>query len=83
MSEQGALKAMTSNVADVFNMDAGEIAVGKSADLVLWSADPFEISSKVESLWINGEQVTTESRQDKLRDRYISKENKPRGYIKP
>ena len=83
MSPVGALKAMTSNIAEVFNMNAGEIAVGKSADLVLWSADPFEVSTKVDSLWINGEQVTTESRQDKLRDRYISKENKPRGYIKP
>ncbi|PQJ54601.1 amidohydrolase [Psychrosphaera saromensis] len=83
MTPQGALEAMTSNVAEVFNMDSGEIAVGRAADLVLWTADPFEISSKVESLWINGEKVTTESRQDKLRDRYISKDNKPRGYIKP
>jgi imidazolonepropionase-like amidohydrolase len=83
MSPVGALKAMTSNVAEVFNMNAGEIAVGRSADLVLWSADPFEVSTKVDTLWINGEQVSTESRQDKLRDRYISKENKPRGYIKP
>jgi len=83
MSPVGALKAMTSNVAEVFNMNAGEIAVGRSADLVLWSADPFEVSTKVDSLWINGEQVSTESRQDKLRERYISKENKPRGYIKP
>ena len=83
MSPQGALEAMTSNVAETFDMDSGEIAVGRAADLVLWSADPFEISSKVESLWINGEKVSTESRQDKLRDRYISKDNKPRGYIKP
>lgn len=83
MSPQGALEAMTSNVAETFDMDSGEIAVGRAADLVLWSADPFEISSKVESLWINGEKVSTESRQDKLRDRYISKDSKPRGYIKP
>lgn len=83
MTPQGALEAMTSNVAETFNMDSGEIAVGRAADLVLWSADPFEISSKVESLWINGEKVSTESRQDKLRDRYISKDSKPRGYIKP
>lgn len=83
MTPQGALEAMTSNIAETFDMDSGEIAVGRAADLVLWSADPFEISSNVESLWINGEKVSTESRQDKLRDRYISKDRKPRGYIKP
>lgn len=83
MSPQGALAAMTSNVAHAFDMNAGEIAVGRSADIVLWSADPFEISTKVDSLWINGEEVSTQSRQDKLRDRYISSKNMPRGYIKP
>lgn len=82
MSKEGAIKAMTSNVADAFNLSSGVIAEGYPADIVLWSGDPLEISTKVDSMWINGEAVSTESRQDKLRDRYISKENKPRGYIK-
>ena len=82
MSKEGAIKAMTSNVADAFNLSSGVIAEGYPADIVLWSGDPLEISTKVDSMWINGEAVGTESRQDKLRDRYISKENKPRGYIK-
>jgi imidazolonepropionase-like amidohydrolase len=82
MSKEGAIKAMTSNVADAFNLSSGVIAEGYPADIVLWSGDPLEISTKVDSMWINGEAVGTESRQDKLRNRYISKENKPRGYIK-
>lgn len=82
MSKEGAVKAMTSNVADAFNMSSGVLAEGYPADIVVWSGDPLEISSKVESMWINGEAVTTKSRQDKLRDRYMSKEGKPRGYIK-
>lgn len=82
MSKEGAVKAMTSNVADAFNMNSGVLAEGYPADIVIWSGDPLEISSKVDSMWIDGEAVTTKSRQDALRDRYISKEDKPRGYIK-
>ena len=82
MSKEGAIKAMTSNVADAFNLSSGVIAEGYPADIVVWSGDPLEISSKVDSLWINGESVKTQSRQDKLRQRYTSKEDKPRGYIK-
>ena len=82
MTKEGAVKAMTSNVAEVFNMQSGVLVEGSPADLVLWSGDPLEISSKVDSMWINGEAVSTKSRQDKLRDRYTSKEDMPRGYIK-
>ena len=82
MSREGALKAVTKNVADVFGLAGGVVAIDQPANLVLWSGDPFEISTKVENLWINGEEVTTESRQDKLRDRYMSSEKKPRAYIK-
>jgi imidazolonepropionase-like amidohydrolase len=77
-----ALSALTANVADVFKLNAGRIAAGKNADLVLWSADPFEISSKVDLMWINGKQVSTRSRQDELRDRYTAETNMPRAYSK-
>ncbi|GAA0821771.1 amidohydrolase family protein [Colwellia asteriadis] len=80
--KSAALAAVTANVADTFKLNSGRIAVGKNADLVLWSGDPFEISTKVDSMWINGEQVSTQSRQDVLRDRYISKSELPRAYIK-
>lgn len=77
-----AFAALTANVADVFKLNTGRIEVGKNADLVLWSADPFEISSKVDSMWINGESVSTKSRQDALRDRYTQKSDMPRAYLK-
>lgn len=77
-----AFASLTANVADVFNLNAGRIAVGKNADVVLWSADPFEISTKVDTMWINGEEVSTKSRQDALRDRYITDSNMPRAYTK-
>ncbi|MBL4940653.1 MAG: amidohydrolase family protein [Colwellia sp.] len=77
-----AFSALTANVADVFKLNSGRIAVGKNADLVLWSADPFELSTKVDLMWINGKAVSTRSRQDALRDRYTQKSNMPRAYSK-
>ncbi|TMO87938.1 amidohydrolase family protein [Pseudoalteromonas spongiae] len=83
MSREGALKAITSNVAEIFNIeDAGSIEVGKSADLAVWSADPFEFSTTLEKVMINGVEVSTESRHDKLRDRYMAETNMPRAYTK-
>lgn len=82
MSQQGALKAVTSNVADVFGINAGSIEVGKAADVVMWTSDPFEISSNVSRMFINGTEVSTQSRQDKLRDRYTTDSNMPRAYTK-
>ncbi|CAH9061658.1 Imidazolonepropionase [Pseudoalteromonas holothuriae] len=82
MSFDNAIKAVTSNVADAFAIDGGKIAVGQRADLVLWSADPFELSTHVEKVWINGEEVSTQSRHDKLRDRYTTDSALPHAYTK-
>ncbi len=82
LSKEQALAAVTANVADAFNINAGRIAVGKRADLVLWSGDPFELSTKVEQLWINGVERTTTSRHDALRARYSAETNMPRAYVK-
>ena len=82
MSQQGALNAVTSNVADVFGINAGSLEVGKAADVVVWSNDPFELSSHVSKMIINGEEVSTQSRQDKLRERYTTDSTMPRAYTK-
>lgn len=82
LAHTSALAAVTANVADVFKLNSGRIAVGKDADLVLWSNDPFEISTQVDTMWINGQRVSTKSRQDALRDRYTSESDMPRAYIK-
>lgn len=82
MSQQGALNAVTSNVADVFGINAGSLEVGKAADVVVWSNDPFELSSHVSKMIINGEEISTQSRQDKLRERYTTESSMPRAYTK-
>jgi hypothetical protein len=40
---------------------------------VLWSADPLEVTSVAEQVWIAGSPVTMRSRQGELRDRYMEK----------
>ena len=82
MTQEGALKAITANVADVFGINAGSVAVGKAADLVMWNDDPFDFTSHVTKMFINGEEVSTEARQDKLRKRYTTDSEMPRAYIK-
>jgi imidazolonepropionase-like amidohydrolase len=77
-----ALAAITSNVADIFQLNTGRIVTGKSADLVLWSGDPFEISTKVDAMWIKGKPMLLKSRQDFLRERYNKHSTMPRSYTK-
>tara|TARA_B100000809_G_scaffold80950_1_gene79235 strand:- start:1782 stop:3080 length:1299 start_codon:yes stop_codon:yes gene_type:complete len=82
LEKTSALAAVTANIADSFNLNSGRIAVGKNADLVLWSSDPFEISTQVDAMWINGQAMSLKSRQDALRERYTKETNMPRAYTK-
>lgn len=70
-----ALEAITAAPADIFGIGAtqGRILPGHSADLVLWSADPLEITSIADRVWIAGRPVEMRSRQTELRDRYLNR----------
>ena len=49
----------------------GTIAVGRSADLVLWSGDPLDVASTADQVWFDGRAIPMRSRQTELRDRYL------------
>jgi imidazolonepropionase-like amidohydrolase len=67
-----AMRALTAAPATVFGRtDSGLIAAGMRANLVLWSGDPLELSSRPLRMWIAGEEQSLESRQTQLRDRYM------------
>lgn len=75
LPHEQALRAVTLRAARVAGVDAqiGSIEVGKLANLVVWSGDPFELSTKVEHMFIKGKPVQLKSRQDALFDRYKAK----------
>lgn len=68
-----ALRAITLTPAQIYGVGdlVGSIEVGKAADLVVWPADPFELSSFADQVLINGKVISMQSRQTLLRDRYL------------
>jgi len=86
LPHEAGIAALTSNPARIFGFtdDQGVIRKNKPANLVLWSGDPLEVTSVAERVIINGELISMESRQTKLRDRYLPQDvEMPRAYIKP
>lgn len=67
-----ALAMITSRPAELLGMGGqlGSLARGRAGDVVLWSGDPLEVTSKAERVWIDGVDQPLENRQSKLRDRY-------------
>lgn len=70
LAHADALEAVTATPARVFGQGTGQIAVGARANLVLWSGDPFELSTKANAVIIGGQSQPMNSRQTELRDRY-------------
>lgn len=56
ISRGQAIRWVTSNAAKSLGLEdqIGSLEVGKNADLVLWSGDPFSVYSKAEKVWIDG-----------------------------
>ena len=66
-----ALQAMTTTAAEVFEGRSRVLAEGNSADLVVWSGDPLEVTSYAMQVIIEGEPISMVSRQTKLLERYL------------
>jgi imidazolonepropionase-like amidohydrolase len=83
LSWDAALYAITLAPAKIYGVDGaiGSIEVGKAADVVIWPADPFELTSYADQVLINGIAIPMESRQTMLRDRYLQMDSdKPPAY---
>jgi imidazolonepropionase-like amidohydrolase len=72
MEWNAALRAITLTPAEVFGVadQVGSLAAGKRADVVVWSGDPFEFSSRAEHVFVNGRESHTTTREDLLENRY-------------
>jgi imidazolonepropionase-like amidohydrolase len=72
LSWDNALKAVTLVPATAFGVANryGSLEPGKVADVVVWSGDPFEFSSRAEHVIIGGRDIPLTSRMTELLERY-------------
>ena len=81
MSYIGAIMALTSNVAESFNiLERGRLQQGMKADLVIWEGDPLEPSTFPSKVYINGNDMDLSTRSSRLTERYIDKRDLPNTY---
>jgi imidazolonepropionase-like amidohydrolase len=72
MDREAALRAVTITPARVWGASetTGSLEAGKDADVVIWSGDPFELTTHAERVFIRGQEVPKETRQTELLERY-------------
>jgi len=73
-----ALKAVTLYPAQIFNLadQIGTLETGKSANVIVTTGDPLELTTEVRCLFINGQLTSTDNKQKALYERYL---NRPKG----
>jgi imidazolonepropionase-like amidohydrolase len=72
LPHEAAIAALTRNPAEMFGLGAelGSLEAGKTADVVIWSGDPLEVTSHAEAVFINGQRQALDNRQSALLRRY-------------
>jgi imidazolonepropionase-like amidohydrolase len=67
-----ALKAITINPAEIWGKSdqLGSVEKGKVADLLITNGDPLEIQTKIEHLFIKGQEVPLTNKQTRLFEKY-------------
>jgi imidazolonepropionase-like amidohydrolase len=77
LSWADGLASITTVPAKIYGVDRGTLAKGAVADVVIWTGDPLELSSRAETVIINGVVQSLESHQTRLRERYRKLPNNP------
>ena len=81
VSHDDAMAAITSVPAEIFGLEGhGVIEAGAVGDLVVWDGDPLEVMSNPDVILIEGALQSLESRQTRLRDRYLALESGDRPF---
>ena len=72
MPHDAALRAITVGPARLWGVADryGTLETGKDADVVVWSGDPLELTTAVEHVFINGREMSDDTRQRALFNRY-------------
>jgi imidazolonepropionase-like amidohydrolase len=74
MTWDDALRAVTLTPAEVFGASdrVGALRPGLEGNVVVWSGDPFEFTTRAEHVFVRGREYTDKTRQDLLIERYRS-----------
>ena len=68
-----AINALSKNISETFNIpNRGSLIIGHHADLIVWDADPLEVTSFPEKIYISGKLMSPNTRSLMLRDRYLN-----------
>lgn len=72
MPYEEALKGVTLYPAEVWGVadQLGSLDVGKTANIVIANGDPLDVKTDVKRIFVQGQEVSTASRQSRLRDEY-------------
>ena len=72
MSWDDALRAVTLAPAEIYGVadKVGSLKAGTEGNVVIWSGDPFEFSTRAEQVFVRGKKIDAPSRQDLLTKRY-------------
>ncbi len=75
MGTEEALKAVTINPAEIFGVDdrIGSIEEGKKANLFIVDGDPFEATSQVDQVWIDGYKIPMTDRHMQLYEQFLNR----------
>ncbi len=73
LPHEAAMRAITLTPARVFGRagELGSLDKGKRANLVVWSGDPLEVTTRAEQIFIDGEPQALATRQTELAKRYL------------
>lgn len=72
MTWDDALRAVTLAPAEIFGVSdrVGSLQPGREGNVVIWSGDPFEFTTRVEHVFVRGREYHDKTRQDLLMERY-------------
>ena len=72
MTWDDALRSVTLTPAEVFGVADrfGSLQAGRDGNIVIWSGDPFEFTTRAERVFIGGKEYPGMTRQDMLTERY-------------
>ena len=72
MTWDDALRAVTLAPAEFFGVAdrVGSLQAGREGNVVVWSGDPFEFTTRVEHVFVRGREYHDQTRQDLLIERY-------------